>query len=493
MTDRVPPSESASWRRFVRTDLPASLVVFLIALPLTLGIAVASGATVQAGLIAAVAGGIVVGAFGGAPLQVSGPAAGLTVMVSGFVQKFGLPATAAITAAAGVLQVVAGLGGVARAALALSPAVLHAMLAGIGVLISLGQVHVLFGSKPKGSAFENLAGLGDTVSHANVGALVVGLVTLGVIVAWRRFAPKRLRFLPGSLVAIVTGTVVSMLLPREMPRVAVDGNLLAGLGLPSLGGAALGDAIVAALSLALVASAESLLCAVATDQLHSGPRANLDRELVAQGMGNTVSGLLGGLPVTGVIVRSSANIAAGARTRLSPVLHGVWLLVFVVFLSGLLKLIPMAALAALLVHVGVNLVKPHQIRHVRLHGDGLVYVVTFVGVVFINLLWGIGIGLGLALVILLRRVSRVRCDVRETADGIEVELAGHLSFLSVPAVVAGLSSVPAGRMVRLKLDVAHLDHAVIEALRGWSDGYRRAGGTVAMPSWDELRRHVSRA
>jgi len=481
---------NSNLRSSLSKDVPSSLVVFLVALPLSLGIAVASGAPVRSGLIAAMVGGIVVGVFGGAPLQVSGPAAGLSVMVYGFVQKFGFEATCVIAAIGGLLQIAAGSAGLAQAALAISPAVLQAMLAGIGILIALGQMHVLLGSTPKGSAINNLIGLPDSLRHMSVGAVLVGGSTLLVIVLWNRFLSKRVPFIPGSLVAIAVGTLVSFLVPGAIPRVSVGAGLLSELSRPAIGSAHIGDLVLGGLALFVVASAESLLCAVATDQLHPGPRANLNRELFAQGLANVASGLLGGLPVTGVIVRSSANIAAGARTRVSAILHGVWLLLFVLLASSLLARVPMAALAALLVHVGVNLVKIKELRKIARFNEVIVYGATLAGVVFINLLWGIGIGLALALALFLRRTAVVDIEVEPRGEELHVTMRGNLSFLAVPSVVSKLRSLPASRTVHLKFDVDQIDHAAIEAIRGWRVGYQSAGGKVVKEPLDVLWREL---
>jgi carbonic anhydrase len=479
-----PPRSSLS------KDLPSSLVVFLVALPLSLGIAVASGAPVRAGLIAAITGGIVVGLFSGAPLQVSGPAAGLTVMVYGLVQRFGFQTTCVIASIAGLMQLAAGSAGIAQAALAITPAVLHAMLAGIGILIALGQMHVLLGHTPQGSALANLSAVPDSLLHLSPSALAVGGSTLLVILVWNRFLVRRVPFIPGSLVAIVVGTLVSLVVPGEVAHVSIGSGILSEFQPPTLGGARLEELVLAALALFVVASAESLLCAVATDQLHFGPRANLNRELVAQGIGNVISGLLGGLPVTGVIVRSSANISAGARSRLSSILHGVWLLLFVLLFSGVLARVPMAALAALLVHVGINLVKLKELRKIVEFNEALVYGVTLVGVVFINLLWGIGIGFVLALVLLLRRTARADVQVEFKGEDIHVLMRGNLSFLSVPSVVTSLRAIPPARTVYLRFDLEQIDHASIEAIRGWRVGYQNGGGTVVKESLNVLWREL---
>jgi len=441
--------------------------------------------------VAAIVGGVVVGLLGGAPMQVSGPAAGLTVMVYGYIQTFGFRATCAIVILAGILQLAAGALRFARAALAISPAVLQAMLAGIGVLIALGQVHVLFGHRPSGSASANLVALPETLSQANVSATIVGLATLVVLLAWNRLVAPRVKFVPGSLVAIAAGTALAACLPGEQPLVTVPDNVLSAFEWPSIDGTDLGPRLVAALGLAFVASAESLLSAVATDRLHDGPRAKLNKELAAQGVGNIVSGALGGLPITGVIVRSSANIASGARSSLSATLHGVWMLLFVALCAGFLGRIPMAALAALLVHVGVNLVKIKEFKRVHAYGEAAVYGVTLAGVVFINLLWGIGLGFALALVLMLRRLVRADVDILEREGALYATLRGHLTFLAVPAITHALGKLAARRTVHLELEVDALDHAAVEAIHDWRVGYERAGGRVVGRTIEERWRQLT--
>jgi carbonic anhydrase len=234
----------------------------------------------------------------------------------------------------------------------------------------------------------------------------------------------------------------------------------------------------AAVALAFVASAESLPCAVATDKLHDGPRANLDRELVAQGVGNVLSGLVGGLPITGVIVRSTANISAGARTRLSAILHGLWIVLFVAFLGPLMTQIPLAALAALLVVVGVKLLDPGHVREVIRHREGAVYFSTLAGVVCLNLLAGIAIGVALATVILLRRRTRINVYVEHAGARSHVRVEGALTFLGVPRLMQALSTIPPGQDVDIDLDVEMIDYAGFEALHSFRISHEKTGGRV---------------
>ncbi|MEQ0558046.1 bifunctional SulP family inorganic anion transporter/carbonic anhydrase [Amycolatopsis sp. NEAU-NG30] len=461
----------------LRHDLPASLVVFLVAVPLSLGIALASGAPVVAGLIAAVAGGVVAGALGGSVLQVSGPAAGLTVVMAETIGTFGWPVTCAITVAAGAVQILLGASRVARAALAISPAIVHGMLAGIGVTIVLGQVHVILGGKPQSSALENLAELPGQIVGRHDAATAIGLLVLAILVVWPRL-PQAVRRVPGPLAAIAVATVVSVLFGLTVPRVELPADLLDVRFTPQLPHGGWGPFVVAVLTIAVIASVESLLSAVAVDRLQNGARANLNRELVGQGAANMVSGALGGLPVTGVIVRSSTNVAAGAKSRASAVLHGVWVLLFVVALAGVIQDIPLAALAGLLVHVGVKLVNPGHIRTVLAHGDLPVYLLTLGGVVVFDLLTGVLAGIALSLALMLRRTLWSGVHVERDGEVWHVVVEGVLTFLSVPRLSKVLAGLPSGADVRLDLVVDYLDHAAFESLQTWQHAHESAGGTV---------------
>ncbi|PZS26337.1 MAG: carbonic anhydrase [Pseudonocardiales bacterium] len=468
----------------MRHDVAASLVVFLVAVPLSLGIAVATGAPVMAGLIAAVVGGIVAGLLGGSPLQVSGPAAGLTVVVADLIVQFGWGVMCAITAAAGLLQVVFGLSRVARAALAISPAVVHAMLAGIGITIALGQLHVLLGGSARTGALTNIAELPTQLANVHGDAALVGLAVIAVLLIWPRL-PHPLPSIPAPLVAVVGVTALAATLALDVERVTLPGSLLASLNLPDVPGGSWGGVLTGVLTVAVIASVESLLSAVAVDKLAKGGKTNFDRELVGQGAANTLSGLLGGLPVTGVIVRGSTNVAAGARTRASAVLHGGWVLLFSVLLVGLIELIPLAALAGLLVVIGLGLVKLADLRTAHRQGELTIYLVTMAGVVFLNLLEGVLIGLGLSLLLVLRRVvwSMVHAQpVRPASDGQpacwRVVVEGTLSFLSVPRLSRVLAQVPAGSHVVVEMVVDFLDHAAYDHLAGWRRQHEANGGTV---------------
>jgi carbonic anhydrase len=468
----------------VRQDVLASLVVFLIAIPLSLGIALASGAPIMAGLIAGIVGGIVTGVIAGAPLQVTGPAAGLTAIVFGLVEQFGdWRLVAAAVVVGGLVQVALGAARIARLCLAVSPAVVHGMLAGIGITIALAQLHVVLGGAPESHALRNLMELPAQLAALHAPAAFLGLATVALLLAWQ-WVPRPLSAVPASLVAVLTATAASVLLGLQVDRINLQGGFGSGLQFAIWPSSDLWTAVlIGGITIAAVASVESLLCAVATDKLHNGPRANLDRELVGQGLANTVSGLLGGLPVTGVIVRSSANIQAGARSQLSAILHSIWILLFVVFLGWGIELIPLSVLAGLLVHVGIRLVDAHHIRQLVTFREALIYAATVAGVVGLGLLPGIGLGLALAVVLLLKNLSKTDVAI-EGADGrYHVRIGGSLTFVGIPRLTAVLEQVPAGTHVDVDLMVDFMDHAAFEALHSWRVTHERLGGHVDI---DEL-------
>ncbi|HKS51519.1 MAG TPA: SulP family inorganic anion transporter [Pseudonocardiaceae bacterium] len=477
-------AEHSLARTVLRHDLPASAVLVLIAIPLSLGIAVASGAPVMAGLIAAVVGGIVVGLLGGCRLQVSGPAAGLTVVVADLVAKYGWGVMCAITAAAGLLQMMFGISRMARAALAISPSVVHAMLAGIGITITLGQLHVLLGGAPGENAITNIAELPGQIADLHYPAAVLGLLVIAVLVIWPRL-PRPLVHIPAPLAAVVGATALATILTLDLERVVLPGSVLDAVSLPELPGSNWGGVLIGVLTVAVIASVESLLSAVAVDKLSGGGNTNFDRELVGQGAANTLSGMLGGLPVTGVIVRSSANVAAGAQTRASTIAHGVWVMAFAVLFVEAIELIPLAALAGLLVVIGMRLVKLADLRCAHQQGELTIYLVTLAGVVFLNLLVGVLIGLGLSLLMVLRRAVRSGVHVQRVgSESWRVVVAGIVSFLSIPRLSRVLAQVPRGSHVVMEVVADYLDHAARDHLSAWRQQHEASGGTVIV---DEIR------
>jgi carbonic anhydrase len=284
--------------------------------------------------------------------------------------------------------------------------------------------------------------------------------------------------IPAPLVAVVAVTALAAVAMPDVTRVDLPDNPLQSLVLPVMPAGTPLEIVTAVLTVALVASVESLLSAVAVDKLHRGRRSNLDRELIGQGAANAVSGALGGMPVTGVIVRSSTNVAAGARTRASAIMHGLWIAAFLLAAGSMLELIPMAALGGVLLVTGLRLVQLAHIRTLRRHDELLVYVVTAVGVGVLGLAEGVLLGLVLALARVLYRLARATVTATED-DGVwTVRIRGALVFLGVASLVRTLRSIPTGATVRVDLTVDHLDHAAYEAIEDWRRGHIARGGSV---------------
>lgn len=483
-------AEAPKPKSFVR-DFTASIVVFLVAMPLCMGIAIASGVPPEKGLVTGIIGGLVVGLLAGSPLQVSGPAAGLAVIVFELVREQGLSALGPILILAGAIQVVAGVLRVGGWFRAISPAVVHGMLAGIGILIVVGQYHVLFDAKPLSNGLANLAampgrvlGLSSNLASAEM-ALALGLLTIATMLGWDKFKPAAVKLVPGALVGVVAATLVAFSLGLDVTRVTVPSNIVSAIALPENGFFAKWmdpSVITAAIALAFIASAETLLSAAAVDRMHDGVRTNYNKELRAQGIGNLLCGVAGALPMTGVIVRSSANVQAGAQTRLSAILHGAWILGFVALLPWLLREIPMAALGAVLVVTGAKLVNLKHVRHLFAHYGLLpaaIWAVTCLLVVTEDLLTGVLVGIALSMLELVPNLRRLglKVDQQEAADEHRIALAGSATFITLPKLSDRLESVPGGKSVLL--DVSRLDavdHSCAELLKDWLQR-RRAGGS----------------
>lgn len=472
-----------------KPDFLASIVVFLVAVPLSLGIAVASGIPPERGLVAAAIGGVLVGLLGGAPLQVAGPAAGLAAMCFTMIQQHGLESFGAIVALAGVVQLLMAVVGAHRAALAIPPPVVRGMLVGIGVLLFLSQLHVAMGAKPGGSGPKNLALLASTVPQASWPAVIVAAVTVLVLLGWSKLPWKRVQqAVPGPLVAVVLGSAVGALFGARVAKIDLPDVLHHAISPLRPGSVSWGALVVPAIVLAVVASAETLLSAIATDDLHTGERAKLRKELFAQGVANALSGALGALPVTGVIVRTVANIEAGAKSRLSAILHGVWVLAAVALVPWLLELVPVAALAGLLLVTAYRLVAPSKLlaawRASRV--DAVVLFATTAGVVGLDLLKGIGIGVGLSVFLLLVRLVRERsrtlrlsAEVSSSDERHQVRLHGAATFFAVPKLDAVLAELPAKGHVTIDgTGVGFVDRAAQATVASFRAAYERRGGTV---------------
>ncbi|ROR43007.1 SulP family inorganic anion transporter [Kitasatospora cineracea] len=474
----------AHWRQ----DLPASLVVFLVAVPLCVGVAVASGVPAERGLVTGIVGGLVVGLLPGSSLQVSGPAAGLTVLVFDAVQRFGLGSLGVLVLAAGLLQIAMGLARMGRWFRAISLSVVHGMLAGIGLILILGQLYAVSGRTAPGSGggkITHLPGLAADwfTGRAATTALLMGAATVALLTFWKKL-PGPVRAVPAPLAAVALAAAATAVFGLDVPRVRVDG-LAGALALPTgegIAAVATTAGLGTVLAFALIASAESLFSAAAVDQMHHGPRTDYDRELAAQGIGNTLCGLLGALPLTAVIVRSAANVQAGARTKASRILHGLWLLLFAALLPAVLGLIPLAVLGGVLIHAGAKLIPVRPLGALwRGHrGELAVMAATTTAIVFTNLFEGVLLGVVLAVAKSAWQTSQLHIDLADGGPGgpLEVRLSGNATFLRLPRLLDTLESLPAGRAVHLDWSgLRHLDHACRTALLTWAARHGAHGTT----------------
>jgi len=504
MAQRV-TGKSNGMSQYWVNDLFASVVVFLVALPLCLAIAQASGMPAETGIITGIIGGIIVGSIAGSPLQVSGPAAGLIVIVMGIVQKNGIACLSAGIFIAGILQIIGGFLRWGRLFRAVSPAVIHGMLAGIGIVIIAKQFHVLVDDVPgNATVIQNLMSIPDAIAkafndkdpdqpHHRIAA-IVGLISIVVLVLWKPLVPKRLKMIPGVLVAVVVAAVVGDWLDHDIKTIRVQSNLLDSVTwLPTSDWRVFLESATwkATVTIALIASAESLLCAVAVDRMPTGPRTNYNRELTAQGVGNTLCGFLGVLPMTGVIVRSAANVEAGAKTRLSAILHGFWLLGFVTLFPHVLERIPLTCLAAILIVTGYKLIDLPGMRHLWhvSHSEAAIFVITAATVVATDLLIGVGTGIALAMLKLVWTFSHLKIETTSDVNQrrTKMRLNGAATFLSLPKLADYLDAIPPATELHLEFEhLSYIDHAHLELLMNWEKQHESDGSSLVL-DWESLQ------
>lgn len=486
----------------MRRDLPASLVVFFVAIPLCLGIALASGAPLFSGLIAGIVGGLLVGMISGSPLGVSGPAAGLAVIVLTAIEDLGTFESFLVAVVlSGVIQVILG---VARAGLLgyfFPSSVIKGMLAGIGLLIILKQIPHAVGhdAEPEGSlqfvrsdGETTLSALEAMMSDFSMSAIIVSAVCLAILIVWEAVLVHRgkvFRLIQGPLVAIIFAIVYQVttssmapdwaLDPSHIVNVPVAGSfddLIGFLRFPDWSQLSNQAVWVTAFTLAVVASLETLLCVEATDKLDPMRRITpTNRELIAQGVGNMTSGMIGGLPVTQVIVRSSANIQSGGQSKMSAILHGAFLLLFVAVLPQVLNLIPLAALASILLVVGYKLARPALFLQMFKLGPAqfLPFIITILGIVFTDLLMGIGLGMAAAIFAILRShylnshfLHLQEHDEPGRPHSVTIELAEEVTFLNKGAIMKELKSIPNGSEVTIDRSRSFfVDQDVLEVIK----------------------------
>ena len=486
----------------LKHDLPASVVVFFVALPLCLGIALASGAPLFSGLIAGIIGGIVVGSLSGSQVGVSGPAAGLAAIVltaigdlGGF-QNFLLAVVLG-----GLIQLLFGILRAGIIGYYFPSSVIKGMLTGIGIIIILKQIPHFFGyQSPEGdfSFFQDngentFSGIFNAVNYISPGATLIAGLSLAILLLWSNVLSKKAKIfqlIQGPLVAVVVGIVYVALTSgnvfwaiqnQQLVSVPVPENLSSFFGqfsFPNFGVITNPQIWITAFTIALVASLETLLCVEATDKLDPDKGVTpTNRELIAQGIGNLFSGLIGGLPVTQVIVRSSANIQSGGKSKMSAIIHGFLLLISVLLIPALLNQIPLSVLAAILLIVGYKLAKPSLFITMYQLGwkQSIPFVVTVLGIVFTDLLIGIGLGLMVGIVVILIKSFQNShfLHIEDKSDGkhrIKMTLAEEVTFFNKGAILKELDALPEDTV--LELDVSKtrfLDHDIIEILQDFSE------------------------
>jgi len=479
------------------SDIPAGLVVFLVALPLCLGIALASGAPLFSGIISGVIGGIVVGLISNSHLSVSGPAAGLTAIVLTAISTLGSFETFLLAVfLAGLIQVVLGFIKAGMISNYFPNNVIEGMLAGIGVIIFLKQIPHAVGYdkdyegdlaflQPDGE--NTFSELFQVIGNIHLGAVIIALVSLAILITWTKIDfLKNLKLVPGALVAVIVGIVLNQLFILSGSSLAISGDHLVSLPVPKsfnefLGSFAFPDfsqiankeVWVVAVTIAVVASIETLLCIEASDRMDKHKRyTNTNLELKAQGTGNLLSALLGGLPMTSVVVRTTANATAGAETKMAAVFHGILLLVCAVAIPMILNMIPLAVLAAVLLLVGYKLASPDKIKHFFKRGkyQFIPFIATMLAVVFTDLLKGVALGLIISIVFVLKgnlqRAYNFRKAEYQDGDVIHIDLAQEVSFLNKAAVKSTLASIPENSSVEINAsDTVYIAHDVLDLIK----------------------------
>ncbi|MDG1227098.1 MAG: SulP family inorganic anion transporter [Polaribacter sp.] len=491
--------------KYIKNDIPASIVVFFVALPLCLGIALASGAPLFSGLIAGIIGGIAVGALSGSKIGVSGPAAGLAAIVFTAIQTLGYEDFLVAVVLGGIIQLIFGALKAGIIGYYFPSSVIKGMLTGIGIIIILKQIPHFFGmdKDPQGDfAFlqidgentltELLKAINALISgNVSLGATIIALISIGILLLWSNILSKKgkiFQLVQGPLVAVVVGIVFYIFTQGSNLNISVEhlvavpvpdnfDSFLGQFSFPNFSAITNPAIWITAFTIALVASLETLLCVEATDKLD--PHKNVtptNRELFAQGTGNVISGLIGGLPITQVIVRSSANIQSGGRTKLSAIIHGFFLLISVILIPTLLNKIPLSVLAAILFIVGYKLAKPALFKKMYDLGwkQFIPFTVTVLGIVFIDLLYGIGLGLAVGIVVILIKSFQNShfLHIEDVSNGkhiIKMTLAEEVTFFNKGAILKELDSLPIDTF--LEIDVRktrYLDNDIIEILEDFA-------------------------
>jgi len=484
-----------------KKDFPASIVVLFVAIPLCLGIALASGAPLLSGIIAGVIGGIIVGSLSGSALGVSGPAAGLAVIVLNSITSLGgFEIFLLSVVIAGIIQVLLGLLKAGVIGYYFPSSVIKGMLTGIGIVIILKQIPHFFGydsdfegdlSFMQPDGHNTLSELYYMFNLITLSALLIAVISLAIILVWDVVLSKKHSFfklLQGPIVAVGLGVMYQIFNTNYWPEMALGSNHLVNVPTPNTMSEFMGlftfpdfsqilnpDVYVVAITIAIVASLETLLSVEATDKLDPHKRVTpTNKELIAQGTGNIISGLIGGLPITQVIVRSSANVQSGGQSKLSAIMHGFFLLIMVLTIPSILNLIPLAVLASILVVVGYKLAKPSLFIHIYKQGkDQFVpFIITVLGLVFTDLLTGIGLGLVVGIIIILRRNYKnshfLHIEDKLTNEDrhkVKMTLSEEVTFLNKASILKTLSTIEPNSQITIDMSKSHsIDYDVLEII-----------------------------
>ncbi|MBD8491254.1 SulP family inorganic anion transporter [Echinicola sp. CAU 1574] len=477
----------------LKSDVPSGLVVFLVALPLCLGIAMASGAPLFSGIITGIVGGIIVGALSQSHISVSGPAAGLTAIVLVALQDLGAFEIFLVAVVlSGVIQLALGFMRAGSISNYIPSNVITGMLAGIGVIIFLKQIPVALGSDAEvGSGFAIFSGIAASFTDVQVGVILVTAISLSILIGWDKVpALKRLKLVPSALVAVVVGVLINQVLIMSGSPLAIGEKYLVSLPvpesiedfknlitLPQFSSISNPEVWIVAITIAVVASIETLLCVEAADRMDPMKRVtNTNIELKAQGVGNIVSGLLGGLPMTSVVVRTTANVNSGAKSKMSAIIHGIFLLISVLSIPVILNKIPLATLAAILLMIGYKLAKPATFKYYWNQGkyQFVPFVATLSAVVFLDLLKGVALGIVISVFFVLRgnakRSYYFNKEGYQDGDVIHVDLAQEVSFLNKAAIKQTLNHIPKGANVVIDAsDTVYVAHDVLELIKEFKE------------------------
>lgn len=517
----------------LKSDFASGLVVFLVALPLCLGIAMASGAPLFSGIISGIIGGIVVGYLSQSHISVSGPAAGLTAIILTAITDLGafdIFLTAVFLA--GLIQL--GLGFLKAGSISnyFPTNVIEGMLAGIGVIIILKQLPHAFGYDAdfegdqafvQSDGSNSISALFEIFNHIHMGAVIITLVSFVILIAWDKVSfLKKLKLIPGALVAVIAGIILNEIFISSGSALAIGKEHLVSLPIPTsfeefkaiivtpnFAGITNPQVWVVGLTIAIVASIETLLCIEASDRMDAQKRyTNTNVELKAQGIGNMVSALLGGLPMTSVVVRSSANNNAGAKSKMSAIIHGVLLLISVLAIPVILNKIPLATLATILILVGYKLAKPATFIHFWEKGkyQFIPFVATLVFVVATDLLKGVALGIVISVIFVLRgnlkRAYSFKKEEYEDGDVIHIDLAQEVSFLNKAAIKLTLNSIPENSKVIINAqDTVYIAHDILDLIKEFKEtravdqnikvklkGFKKA---YELENTPDLQNHVS--